>query len=116
VAVDNGQGYIVPSAAAVVDGTYQPPSRPLFVYVNAAAARPEVKAFARYYVAPGSTQYVRNVAYVPLPAAALAAQADDLRKGVTGSVLGGKGSVTGITFTWFDDDKERDRTRSVLVQ
>jgi phosphate transport system substrate-binding protein len=117
VAVDSGKGCIVPSAAAVADGTYQPLSRPLFVYVNlAAAARPEVKAFALFYLAPGSTQYVKKVGYVPLPPATLAAQTSRLDKGVTGSVLGGQGSVTGITFTWFDDDKERDRVRNELVR
>ena len=117
VAVDNGRGCILPSAAAVVDGTYQPLSRPLFVYVNrAAAARPEVQAFALFYVAPGSGQYAEKVGYVPLPTATLAAQASRIEKGVTGSVLGGQGSVTGITFTWFDDDKERDRVRNELVR
>jgi phosphate transport system substrate-binding protein len=41
VAVDSGKGCVLPSAATVADGTYQPLSRPLFVYVNlAAAARP----------------------------------------------------------------------------
>jgi len=117
VAVDNGRGCILPSAAAVVDGTYQPLSRPLFVYVNrVAAARPEVKAFALFYVAPESAQYVKKVGYVPFPTATLAAQASRIEKEVTGSVLGGKGSVTGITFTWFDDDKERDRVRNELVR
>ena len=117
VAVDNGRGCILPSPSAVADGTYQPLSRPLFLYVNvAAAARPEVRAFALYYLSPGSTEYIQQVGYVPLPPATLAAQAGRFKKGLTGSVLGGKGSVTGLTFTWFDDDKERDRTRSELVQ
>jgi phosphate transport system substrate-binding protein len=117
VAVDNGKGCIVPSAAAVVDGTYQPLSRPLFAYVNrAAAARPEVKAFALFYVAPGNVQYVEKVGYVPLPTVTLAAQTLRIEKGVTGSVLGGQGSVTGITFNWFDDDKEKDRERAALAR
>jgi phosphate transport system substrate-binding protein len=117
VAVDGGKGCVLPSAAAVVDGTYQPLSRPLFAYVNrAAAARPEVKAFALFYVAPGSAQYVEKVGYVPLPTATLAAQASRIEKGATGSVFGGQGSVTGIIFTYFDDDKEHDRVRNELVQ
>ena len=117
VAVDNGRGCVLPSAAAVSDGTYQPLSRPLFTYINVtAAARPEVKAFALFYVAPGSVQYTNTVGYVPLPTATLAAQASRIEKKTTGSVLGEKGSVTGITFNWFDDDKERDRVRNELVQ
>lgn len=49
VAVDNGHGCVTPSAQTVADGSYQPLTRPLFVYVNvAAAARPEVRAFIRF--------------------------------------------------------------------
>ena len=89
VAVDNGHGCILPSAQTVADGTYQPLSRPLFVYVNlAAAARPEVRAFTRFYLAPESTKYVTKVGYVPLPTAALVTQASRFEKGVTGSALG----------------------------
>jgi phosphate transport system substrate-binding protein len=118
VAVDNGHGCILPSAQTVADGTYQPLSRPLFLYVNsAAAARPEVKAFTRFYLAPESTKYVTQVGYVPLPLTALAAQAARFEKGVTGSALGGHGSVTGVKLDAFDEEeKERDRVRSALVR
>jgi len=118
VAVDSGHGCVLPSAQSVADGTYQPLSRPLFLYVSgAAAARPEVKAFIRFNLAPDSTHYVTNVGYVPLPAAALVTQASRFDKGVTGSALGGHGSVTGVTLNAFDEDeKERDRVRAALVQ
>ena len=118
VAVDNGHGCIVPNAQSVADGSYRPLSRPLFVYVNlAAAARPEVRAFTRFYLAPESTKYVTKVGYVPLPTAALVTQASRFEKGVTGSALGGHGSVTGVALNAFDEEeKERDRTRSLLVQ
>ena len=118
VAVDNGHGCVTPSSQTVADGTYQPLTRPLFVYVNlAAAARPEVKAFTRFYLAPESTKYVTKVGYIPLPAAALVTQASRFEKGVTGSALGGHGSVTGVTLNAFDEEeKERDRIRSQLVQ
>jgi phosphate transport system substrate-binding protein len=118
VAVDNGHGCVMPSAQTVADGTYQPLSRPLFLYVNqAAAARPEVKAFVDFNLAPNSTQYVTNVGYVALPAAALVTQALRFEKGVTGSALGGHGSVTGVALNAFDEDeKARDRVRAALVQ
>ena len=118
VAVDNGHGCVYPSPQTVADGTYQPLSRPLFLYVNlAAAARPEVKAFTRFFLAPESTKYVTKVGYVPLPTAALVTQASHFEKGVTGSALGGHGSVTGVKLNAFDEEeKERDRTRSLLVQ
>jgi phosphate transport system substrate-binding protein len=118
VAVDNGHGCIYPSAQTVADGTYQPLSRPRFLYVNrASAARPEVKAFTRFYLAPESTKYVTTVGYVPLPTTGLVAQTSRFEKGVTGSALGGHGSITGVALDSFDaEEKERSRIRSELVQ
>ena len=70
VAIDSGHGCIVPSAQTVADNSYQPLSRPVFVYVSTSAAvRPEVKAFARSYVDPDHTGYVRDIGDAPLPAA-----------------------------------------------
>ena len=117
VAVDNGHGCVVPSAETVADATYQPLSRPLFLYVNLAAApRPEVKAFMRFHLSSQSKQYVTKVGYVPLPSVALVLQASRFERGVTGSILGGHGSVTGVKLDAFDEEKERDRVRSLLVQ
>ncbi|MGO9945345.1 MAG: PstS family phosphate ABC transporter substrate-binding protein [Steroidobacteraceae bacterium] len=117
VGVDNGRGCIIPNARTVADGTYQPLSRPLFVYVNvAAAARPEVKAFTRFYLASASTKIVTKVGYVPLPSNALVAQASRFEKGVTGSALGGHGSVTGVKLDVFDEwEKEKDRNDSLAA-
>ncbi len=116
VAVDNGHGCVLPSEKTVVEATYQPLSRPLFVYVNlAAAARPEVKAFTHFYLAPESSKYVTTVGYVPLPNSALFAQAVRFEKGVIGSSLGGHGSVIGVSRDSFDED-ERERIRNQLVQ
>ncbi len=48
---ENGKGPIAPSPETVRDGQYQPLSRPIFIYVNAASlARPEVQAFVQYYL------------------------------------------------------------------
>jgi phosphate transport system substrate-binding protein len=116
--VDNGHGCVLPNAQTAADGTYQPLTRPLFLYVSlAAAARPEVQGFIRFYLSPDSTQYVTGVGYVPLPAAALVTQASRFKKGTTGSALGGHGSVTGVALNAFDDEeKEKDRIRDALAQ
>ena len=51
---DNGDGPIAPSLETVQDGTYQPLSRPLFIYVSdKALARPEVQQFVDFYLANG---------------------------------------------------------------
>jgi phosphate transport system substrate-binding protein len=53
VGVDNGNGKPVkPTMATVLDGTYAPLSRPLFIYVNKeSAGRPQVSAFIEYLLA-----------------------------------------------------------------
>ncbi len=48
--IDGGEGCVAPSAATVIDGTYSPLGRPLFVYFKAESlARAEVVAFADFY-------------------------------------------------------------------
>jgi phosphate transport system substrate-binding protein len=116
VAIDDGHGCVQPSAATVADGTYQPLSRPLFVYVNVAAvARPEVRRFTEFYLSPEGARHVTEVGYVALPPSALVRQAARFEKGVTGSALGGRGSVTGVPLTSFDDD-EKERMRDALAR
>jgi phosphate transport system substrate-binding protein len=53
VPVQNGAGAtpVLPSPATIIDKTYAPLSRPLFIYVkNSAARRPEMGQFLRYYL------------------------------------------------------------------
>jgi phosphate transport system substrate-binding protein len=59
---------VLPSVETVKDGSYQPLSRPLFIYVNAtsAAFKPEVKAFINFYL-KHAPELVKEVKYVPLP-------------------------------------------------
>lgn len=89
VPVDGGKGPVAPSEATVVDGTYEPLSRPLFIYVNAkAAARPEVQKFVGFYLTQAS-ELVKSVGYVPLAAEVyeLAKKRFEAKK--TGSLFGG---------------------------
>ena len=51
---DDGKGPIPPSPETVRNGTYQPLSRPLFIYVSQnAIGRPEVRSFVDYYLKEG---------------------------------------------------------------
>ena len=51
VAVNGGNGPVLPSEETVKSKQYTPLGRPLFIYVSrAAAARPEVATFIRYYL------------------------------------------------------------------
>lgn len=61
---------VAPSAETITSGEY-PLSRPLYIYVNKESlARPDVKAFVRYYL-ENATALAEEAQYVPAPQAAL---------------------------------------------
>ena len=96
VAVNNGKASVLPSTENVINGTYNPLSRPLFIYVRvSSAARPEVAELIKFILTKGAP-LVNEVGYVALPpsAYAMAQKHFDARR--TGSVFGGKPEV-GIT-------------------
>lgn len=96
VPVDGGKGPVSPSFEAVENGTYQPLSRPIFVYVNAKSLdRPEVREFAEFYL-KNAAKLVKEVKYVPLPQKAYDAGLGYLQKKRVGTIFGGHESV-GIT-------------------
>ncbi|MGZ8258087.1 MAG: PstS family phosphate ABC transporter substrate-binding protein [Methylotenera sp.] len=68
IVAKKGAPAVMPSIESVKDGSYQPLSRPLFLYVNATAAafKPEVKDFINFYLANAPT-LVKEVKYIPLP-------------------------------------------------
>ena len=66
VGVRNDQGVVIPSVETIKNGTYSPLSRPVFIYVSdAAAARPEVEAFVKFYL-ENAAFLVSDVGYIPL--------------------------------------------------
>jgi phosphate transport system substrate-binding protein len=88
-----GKPAVKPAMETVLDGTYQPLARPIFIYVNAKAyERPEVKKFVEYYLAHGS-KLAKEVKYVPLPDKAYALNREHLAKGKKGTVFGGTAEV-----------------------
>jgi phosphate transport system substrate-binding protein len=70
VAIDPGNGQaVLPSATTVNNGTYRPLSRPVYIYVNKAAAnRAEVRDFVNFYLA-NVPKLSTEVGSVPLQAA-----------------------------------------------
>lgn len=66
--INRGDGNCVkPSMDTVRDHSYQPLSRPLYIYVRKSSLeRPEVRAFVEFYVNKVS-ELVSHVGYVPLP-------------------------------------------------
>jgi phosphate transport system substrate-binding protein len=98
IAEKDGKAGVGPSEATVLNGTYTPLSRPIFIYVNAKAlAKPEVKKFVEFYMA-NAAKMSKEVKYVPLPADAYKTALDHIAKGKKGTVFGGKNDV-GITIS-----------------
>lgn len=94
---DNGKGPVLPCDETVQNGTYSPLSRPVFLYVNkAAAARPEVDAFVRFYLEQ-ARRLVREVGYIALPEAVYRLAARRFTARLAGSIFGGSGSRVGVT-------------------
>jgi hypothetical protein len=81
---------VAPSVESVKDGTYQPLSRPLFLYVRKdSAARPEVKAFVEFYLSRSFTPLIqsREVGYIALPDEMYEAVARRFAAGTVGTLF-----------------------------
>ena len=82
IAIDNGSGCIKPTAETIENGTYQPLSRPLFIYINKnRLEKSEIAAFVEFYLTE-ARKLVREVGYVPLGESAYA-EALELVKGAS---------------------------------
>lgn len=93
---DNGAGPITASQETVASGSYQPLSRPVFIYVSQVAlSRPEVSSFVDFYLKHAAA-LTAEVGFIPLPGRAyeLATQRFTLR--TEGSAFGGAGSKVGV--------------------
>ena len=94
--VNNAGKAVMPSIEAVIDGSYEPLSRPLFIYVSEAATkRPEVRELIEFYLTEGPA-LAQEVGYVPLPQAAYELALKHYKEKKLGTVFGGMPEV-GIT-------------------
>lgn len=91
----NGSGAITPSLQTVMNSTYQPLARPIFIYVSTAAAKKdEVRKFVEFYL-ENAAALVEEVGYIPLSDSAYKAALERFKRGLTGSVFGNK-SLSGM--------------------
>ena len=96
VAIDAGKGAVAPTPESVENGTYQPLSRPIFIYVSEQSiGKAEVREFVGFYM-KSATQLVKEVKYIPLPAKAYTGNLDHLARKKLGTVFGGRNEV-GLT-------------------
>ncbi len=96
VAIDNGEGAILPSVETVENGSYQPLSRPIFIYVNIKAAdKPEIKRFVEFYM-KNALLIVKEAKFFPLPPRAYTTMLEHFNKKRVGTVFDGVSAV-GLT-------------------
>ena len=91
-----GGAAVLPSVETVNNGTYQPLSRPLFIYVKEKSlSRPEVREFVEFYLKEGGA-LASEVGYVGLPEEAYGTILQHLQSGKLGTVFGGTPEI-GLT-------------------
>ena len=91
VAVDNGNGGVLPSAATLENNSYKPLSRPIFIYVNAKSAdKPEISEFVNFYM-KNAPELVTEVKYFPLSKEVYNLNIEHLNKKKVGTVFKGSG-------------------------
>jgi len=91
-----GKPAVEPSFETVINGTYQPLARPIFIYINAKAyERPEIKQFVEFDM-KNAERLVKEVKYVPLPAKAYAYNIEHVESKQLRTKFGGenKGGLT----------------------
>ena len=91
IAIDSGDGAVLPSVETVEQAQYQPLARPLFIYVNAAAARENdaLVRFTEFYL-ENAPEVVSEVGYVNLPEEAYQINEVTFYRGEVGTVFDGQ--------------------------
>ncbi|HES58100.1 MAG TPA: PstS family phosphate ABC transporter substrate-binding protein [Firmicutes bacterium] len=88
---------VAPSPETINNGTYQPLSRPIFIYVSTASrGRPEVDEFVTYYLEKGA-MLSSEVGYVALPDEIYELGRKHYEENVTGSMFAGGGATVGVS-------------------
>ncbi len=93
VAIDGGEGPVLPDELSINDGTYAPLSRPIFIYVNADALDdPAVSQFVNFYIDKAAS-LAGEVGYIPLQASTYRAALQRVANRETGTAYSGENRV-----------------------
>ncbi len=91
----NGQGPISPSLKTVMNNTYQPLARPIFIYVSTKSAdRDAVKKFVNFYL-ENAAPLVEEVGYIPLAPESYKAALARFNMEIKGTVFANAKSLQG---------------------
>jgi phosphate transport system substrate-binding protein len=91
-----GGAAVLPSVETARDGSYQPLSRPIFIYVSKQAADEleAVRQFVEFYLDPENAELlVEEVGYVPLPTKAYELALRNFEERETGTAFAGRSQV-----------------------
>ncbi|MBX9851419.1 MAG: PstS family phosphate ABC transporter substrate-binding protein [Cytophagaceae bacterium] len=92
----NGAGAIIPSMETVMNGTYQPLSRPLLIYISKeSSTKKEVDGFVNFYLDNAET-VVKEAKYIPLTKETYAIVKERYKNKVVGSLFLALKSTVGI--------------------
>ncbi len=84
---------VMPTLENVLQGTYNPLSRPLFIYINRKAMeKPEVREFVEFFL-NNAAKLAQEVKYLPLPPRAYELALERFRKEDIGTAFGGTPEV-----------------------
>ena len=96
VAIDGGDGCVLPSDETINNGSYAPLSRPLFIYVaSAAISEPHINAFVEYYLDAANRPFISETGYIPFPDNIYGLALAKFQNGVTGAAFGGDARLSG---------------------
>lgn len=108
VAIDNGDGCVLPDDDTIAEGIYQPLSRPIFMYMNAEDAdREEAIELFEFLLTAGS-DIIYDVGYIPFPDEFYETLLDRVVSQRTGSVFENGQPTSGIRLADLLFDEERD--------
>ncbi|NCZ96600.1 MAG: PstS family phosphate ABC transporter substrate-binding protein [Verrucomicrobia bacterium] len=90
---EKGKPAVGPSEESVLNGTYNPLSRPLFIYVNLKSLeKPEVADFVKFYL-ENVERLTKEVHYIPLPGSAYQTVKGRVANRQKGTAFAGHGDV-----------------------
>ena len=93
VAVDSGNGGVIPSVQTVEDGSYQPLSRPVFIYVSSqSTGKAEIQEFVKFFM-DNAAELVSEVKYFPLAPNIYRTNMENMKNNKLGTVFSGESEV-----------------------
>lgn len=92
----NGKGAIVPTATTILDATYQPLSRPLFIYATKKAYEKQLGKDFLHFMVEQCPTLVPETGYIPFDAETYALVKKRLEAGKTGSIFLNMKTTVGV--------------------